>query len=293
MTPKPPPAVRGRGNLVVFTSPGGGIGLTTLMAMCGLTISKRAVSCALMDADLRGGGLGVLLGIEHEPGLTLQDLNAPLGHIEGNALNHELPQWEDMRVLAHAPWLGENPDEWELQAAVRALCESNDLVLVDAGRGDALRTIPELAAARQVVAVELSALGMARARSHLALLSQARNRALNPQADSAGERAGTGITGDDPPLVVGVEPRGATKRSASSSVALREAIERFGDEALGPLRCDPALCADIMNGLGIRSVPKSARQVVDELADRIVAPTPPPRAARHRAPKTKTRRSRS
>ncbi|WP_214358815.1 cobalamin biosynthesis protein CobQ [Bifidobacterium santillanense] len=262
-----------RGNLVTFTSPGGGVGLTTLMALCGLTLAKRGIGCALMDADLTGGGLGVLLGIEHEPGLTMQDLDAPLGHIEGDALNHELPQWEGIRVLAHAPWLGEDPDEWELQAAANALCAANELVLADAGRGEALRQIPALAKAPQIVAIELSALGLARARSHLAMLERL--------------RAGDGT--DDPPIVVGVEPRGTTKRAASSAVALREAVERFGDDALGPMRCDPALCADIMNGLGIRAVPKQSRQVINALSDRIADPTPPTRTARHRAPKPRRR----
>ena len=266
------------GNLVTFTSPGGGVGLTTLMAMCGLTLGKRGVGCALMDADLGGGGLGVLLGIEHEQGLSLQDLNAPLGHIEGDALNHELPRWEGMPVLANAPWSGEDPDWWEMQAAVRALCEANEIVLADAGRGVVLEHVPELAEARHIVAVELSALGLARARSHLAMLDR-----LSSRDDEDDDAQSAGDPGEkEPPIIIGVEPRGASKRAMTSSVALQEAIARFGDEALGPLHGDPATCADIMNGLGVKTVPKVDKRTIESLSDLIVEPAPQPRAARHR-----------
>lgn len=257
------------------------------MAMCALTLGKRGLSVALMDADMTGGGLGVLLGVEHEQGLTLQNLNAPLGHIEGNALNHELPAWEGMRILAHAPWAGADPDWWEVQAAVRALCESNDIVLVDAGRGGALGHVPDLARARQVVAVELSALGVARASPHIAMLERAWR---HDEPDNDG-RIGDGpaVAECESPIVVGVTPRRLMRHSPSAT-AMQEAIARFGEETLGPLGGDPSLCADIMNGLGVRAVPKSCRQVVEALVDGIVTPPEPARTARHRGPKRARRK---
>lgn len=294
ITPSAPPAAPStlpRSNLVTFTSPSGGVGLSTLMAMCGLTLGKRGISVALLDVDMSGGGLGVLLGIEHDPGLTLQDLNAPLGHIEGAALNHELPQWEGMRILANAPWSGEPPDWWEIQAAVRALCEANDLVLADAGRGSALAHVPDLAVARQVVAVELSALGMTRTKSHIAMLERLGNAAVSDGRDAANDDIGaSGLLDREPPIVIGVEPRGLTKRAAASTVALREAIARFGDEALGPMRGDPSLCADVMNGLGIKAVPKSCGPVIEALTDGLADPSPPVRERRRRGAKRARRR---
>ena len=243
-----------RGTVVVFTSPSGGIGTSTLTALTGLTLRGRDMECALFDADLDGGGLDVLLGIEHEPGLTLQDLDAPLGHIEGEALNHELPQWDGIHVLAHAPWRGGRPDWWELEAAAEALADANDVVLVDAGRGGAMPHVPPFAKARQVMVVDLTVLGIARARAHLDWL-----RSTAGDADAGGE----------PPIIVGIEPRGAPRRRAASSMALTEAIAYLGEDVIGPLHVTPSLCADMLEGLGIRSVPKRNRRAIDALADEI------------------------
>jgi len=279
------------GNLVVFTSPSGGIGTSTLMALTGVSLTSRGVECALLDADLDGGGLDVLLGIEHEPGLSLQDLDAPLGHIDGAALNREVPEWEGMRVLAHTPWRGSNPQWWELEAAADALAEANDIVLADVGRGTILAHMPRFAAAHQVVVVDLSVLGMARAKSHVATLDRMRDAALGtvrnalrgdprstPRSAAHGllrnRRHGhdrADITDiEDPPIMIGVEPRGVARKSPASSVAVEEAVAYLGEDVLGPLRCTPSLCADILAGLGIRAVPKRNRRAVDALGDGIL-----------------------
>ncbi|NEG55333.1 P-loop NTPase [Bifidobacterium sp. SMA15] len=252
--PLPRLGTGGHGRIVTFTSPSGGVGLSTMVALTGLTLAKRGIRCAMLDADLSGGGLDVLLGIEHEPGLTLQDLDAPLGRIEGDALNHELPQWEGLRVLSHSPWRGDPPDWWELQAAIEALGEANDVVLVDAGRGEAMAHAPELACSRRVVAIELSVLGMARAKAHLAGIDRLE-----------GSVAGGDCGGD--PLIVGMSPRGASRRASDTAVAMAEVIAYLGDDVLGPVRCVPSLCADILAGLGIRSVPRRNRRVIDAIAD--------------------------
>lgn len=274
-------------NLVVFSAPSGGIGTSTLTALVGLALSSRNVTCALLDADLDGGGLDVLLGIEHEPGLTLQDLDAPLGHIEGEALNREIPEWEGIRVLAHTPWRGANPEWWELEAAAGALAEANDVVLVDAGRGSVIGHIPGFATARQVMVVDLSVLGMARAKSHAILLDRLRGAAEDATGGRAKRAGRTDMTdaSAEPPIIVGVEPRGVARRQSASSVAVAEAVAYLGEDVLGPVRCAPSLCSDMLAGLGIRAVPKRNRRVVDALADGILA------AAGIRAPSEKRRPS--
>ncbi len=244
-------------NLAAFSSPSGGVGLSTLLALTALTLHQKHVQCALLDADLTGGGLGVLLGIEHEPGLSMQDLDAPLGHIEGEALNFELPHWERMPVLAHTPWRGDNPDRWQMQAAAQAMCEANQLVLADVGRAQVWQNAPELALAQQVVAVELSVLGLARAKAHLAALRRVHE-----------SLAGSGSVPQSP-IIVAVEPRGAPRRSAATTVATAEAIAYLGADILGPVRHTPALCSDILEGLGIREIPRRNRRVVGALAERL------------------------
>ncbi|WP_145885649.1 P-loop NTPase [Bifidobacterium angulatum] len=154
-------------NLISFTSPSGGIGLSTITALVALTLSMQDIDCALLDADIPHGGLGILLGIEHEPGLSLQDIDAPLGRIDGKAFNLELPHWEGINVLACASWRGQLPEWWQMQAAIQALCEANRMVLADVGDGTVWEYVPELLMAQHVVAVELSVLGLARAKAHL------------------------------------------------------------------------------------------------------------------------------
>ncbi len=245
-------------NLIVFSSPSGGVGLSTLLALTALTLYQKHVQCALLDADLTGGGLAVLLGVEHEPGLSLQDLDTPLGHIEGEALNLELPHWEHMPVLAHTPWRGDNPDRWQMQAATQAMCEANQLVLADVGRAQALQNIPELALVQQVVAVELSVLGLARAKAHLTALRRIR------------ESFAGSTSVPQSPIIVAMEPRGAPRRSAATTVATAEAIAYLGADILGPVRHTPTLCSDILEGLGIREVPRRNRRVVGALAEQLV-----------------------
>ena len=242
-------------NLIVFSSPSGGTGLSTLLALTALTLHQRNVPCALLDADLGGGGLDVLLGIEQEPGLSMQDLDAPLGHIDGEALNLELPHWERMPVLAHTPWRGDDPDHWQIQAAMQAMCEANQLVLADIGRAQMWERIPESALSVQVVAVELSVLGLARAKAHMETLKHIR-------ASFAGIEA-------EPPIIVAMEPRGAPRRSAATTVATAEAIAYLGADVLGPVRQAPTLCSDILKGLGIQRVPRRNRRILRALAEQL------------------------
>lgn len=216
--------------------------------MLAWTLTERQTTCALVDADLNGGGLDVLLGIEREPGLCMQDLDAPLGSMDGEALNGELPHWEQVRVLAYAPWRGDKPEPWEMQAAVTALAEANQMELVDAGRGAVFEQVPDLLAGMHLVGVELSVLGLARARVHLNALED------------------LGVTR---PLIVGIEPRGADRRS--SVVAAAEAASYLGDRMLGPVKSDGALCSSILGGLGIQRISRRNRKTLEQLADEIEA----------------------
>ena len=78
-------------------------------------------------------------------------------------MNHELMMWEGVRVLPYDPWSARQPDWWEVQAAIRALAETNDVVIVDAGQGGLIETVPDLRSGMQVIAAELSVMGLARA----------------------------------------------------------------------------------------------------------------------------------
>jgi len=63
-----------------------------MASMLAWTLARREHSCALIDADFVAGCLDLLLGVEREPGLRFSQVDAPLGRIEGDAMN-----WDDWR----------------------------------------------------------------------------------------------------------------------------------------------------------------------------------------------------
>ena len=159
-------------------------------------------------------------------------------------MNHELMTWEGVRVLPYDPWSARQPDWWEVQAAIRALAEANDVVIVDAGQGGLIETVPDLRSGMQVIAAELSVMGLARAKAHRSRL------------DSWGCEA---------PHIVGVEPRGAPR--GRGHVGIGEAQDYLTATVLGPVKPSVNLCGDVLEGLGIRSVTKGSRKAMNLLAN--------------------------
>ena len=69
--------------MVVIDSVVAGVGTSTLAALLARELSERGLKCVLVDADLQGGGLDVLLGVENEDGSRFGEISAPLGNIDG------------------------------------------------------------------------------------------------------------------------------------------------------------------------------------------------------------------
>ncbi|WP_239512507.1 cobyric acid synthase [Bifidobacterium aerophilum] len=244
-------------NIVVCSAASGGIGLSTFAAGVARRMAERDLSCALIDVDFAAGGLDVLLGVESEPGMRFNTIDAPLGRLDGEALNRELPVWDDVRVLPGNPWNGGMPDWWQTQAAVRALAEANRVVVVDAGRGELLDTMQDLGSAAHIVLVELSVLGLARAKRHIGDLER-----LSGVAARSSERVADGAF---PLLLVGAEPRGTVRRIGI--VSEDEASEYLSRPISGRIRAHPRLCADILSGLGIRTMTRANLRVIDDVCD--------------------------
>ncbi|RBP97239.1 hypothetical protein CRD60_07835 [Bifidobacterium aemilianum] len=234
-------------NLLVCTGASGGVGLSVLAAMIALETQSRGLECALVDADFESGGLDLLLGIENEPGLRFNALEAPLGVLDGPSLTGRLPCLpEGVHVLAYDPWRPRRPDWWEVRAAIQALAPLFDLLVIDGARGRLFDLVPALVACPQLLLVELSVLGLARGRVQLERL----------QATGAGK---------DSLLVVGVGVRGASGKAAG--VGLEEAEEHLGRRILGPIRLDPKVAMRIQEGLGVARLPRGSRAVVEEVVD--------------------------
>lgn len=84
-----------------------GVGASTLAALLARELTERGCKSVLVDADLNGGGLDVLLGVEDEDGSRFGDISAPLGKVDGKALLRELPVWDGVPLLACNPWRSE------------------------------------------------------------------------------------------------------------------------------------------------------------------------------------------
>lgn len=232
-------------NLIAVTSISGGLGASTVSAMLAAELGRRNDRCALIDADFEGGGMDVLLGVEGESGLRFGTVDAPLGRIDGDALDHELPHWEHVGVLACNPWNDAPPGSWEVEAVIRALCEVNRIVVMDVGRGPFQPRFPGVAVGAAIVLVELSVLGLARGKARL---------------PSIGDASGKGM------MVVGVCPHGAGGKGV---VSRAEAEDYLGMPITACLRYDRRLHDDMLAGLGIRAVRGRNRRAVCRLADRV------------------------
>lgn len=155
------------GNVVIVDSVVAGVGVSTLAAILARELNERGLKCVLVDADLQGGGLDVLLGVENEDGSRLGEISAPLGTIDGKALLRELPVWDGVPLLSCDPWKTENPQSWEVQACIRALSQVRSAVIVDVGQGNGLQDLTELRQAIRINVVEMTVLGLARAKANM------------------------------------------------------------------------------------------------------------------------------
>ncbi|NEG97071.1 hypothetical protein GFD17_09960 [Bifidobacterium sp. SMB2] len=254
-----------RGGAVLFFSPTGGAGVSVLAAMCSWSLTQRDRSCALVDLDLAAGGLDVLLGQEAEEGLRWSGISAPLGRIEPEALINELPKWDDVVVLAADPWNGGEPDWWEVEAALSALAENRDVLVFDAGHAVAWKDMP---VAVRVMLVELSVLGLARARGMLRWLHGGGADAV----DGVAVDSGGGILHGDADaegtttILVGIRPPVSSRAGA---VSKREAEDYLKTSMIGVMKRDAALGKSILSGFGIARIPRKYRKLMNELCDRI------------------------
>lgn len=176
-------------NVVIVDSVVAGVGASTLAAILARELNERGLKCVLVDADLQGGGLDVLLGVENEDGSRLGEISAPLGTIDGKALLRELPVWDGVPLLSCDPWKTENPQSWEVQACIRALSQVRSAVIVDVGQGNGLQDLTELRQAIRINVVEMTVLGLARAKANM-------QSQRNPSDSIGGTRcrnAGTGV----------------------------------------------------------------------------------------------------
>jgi secretion/DNA translocation related CpaE-like protein len=151
----------GNGPCIGVLGGSGGVGASCLAA----AIAACAVPAVLVDLDVYGGGIDVLLGIEKEAGTRWSGLHSDGGRIDPGEVAEALPRWGEVSVLSC--------DRNELPAAavgsVLVAARALGPVVVDLGRGRSAAkdmavadcdlvavvvraTVPGVAAAARVIA---------------------------------------------------------------------------------------------------------------------------------------------
>ena len=105
----------------------GGVGVSSLAA----AIAACAGPAVLIDLDVHGGGMDVLLGIEKEAGTRWSGLHSDGGRIDPGEVAAALPRWGEVSVLSC------DRDELPPAAVRSVLVAARALgpVVVDLGRG--------------------------------------------------------------------------------------------------------------------------------------------------------------
>jgi hypothetical protein len=144
----------------------GGVGASTFAAVLA-AVTGRAM---LVDLDVVGGGIDVLLGIEDVPGARWSGLRVGGGRLDPGLLADGLPRWGQVPVLA----ADVAPDSAEAVVQVLAAATSLGTVVVDLGRGPtALRAAAVTRCALVVLFAAAQVRGLIAARAVAASLSAA------------------------------------------------------------------------------------------------------------------------
>lgn len=240
-------------NVVAVESAVSGVGVSTLSSLVARNLAQSGATCALIDADLQGGGLDVLLGIENEDGTRFGDINAPLGSVNGKALLREMPSWDGVPVLSCDPWKSSNPQTWDMRACIQALSQVRDVVIVDAAQRVGLQEVAELGQCARIVVVELTVLGLARAKTML----RSSMREQSKFAENTNRM-----------LVVGAEPRGTLRKRGITEIDEAESYLECGIAAV--IQPDAHLCSEQLEGLGLRNPNKSTAKAIRTCVDFIL-----------------------
>ncbi len=124
----------GRATVVALSGGSGGVGTSTLAAALAVAGAREGRRVLLLDTDLLGGGLDVLLGAEHLGGWRWSRFATVRGHL--GDLAGQLPRCDGVDVLAvdRAAREGAVLQTDQLAAVVGSAVGSHDLVVVDLPR---------------------------------------------------------------------------------------------------------------------------------------------------------------
>lgn len=90
----------GEGCLVSVVGGSGGAGASTFAAGLALAAGRRGLRTLLLDADPLGGGLDLVMGVEHAPGVRWDTVAANDGPMTARSLTEVLPAADGVRTLS-------------------------------------------------------------------------------------------------------------------------------------------------------------------------------------------------
>lgn len=137
-----------RGPAVAVVGARGGAGASVFS----VALAQSAPEVLLVDADPFSGGIDLLLGSEHQPGLRWPDLALQGGRLGYPALRDALPRRDGVSVLSSGR-TGVDIDAAPLGAVIDAGCRGGVTVVCDVGRCCTAATEAALDAADLVVLV--------------------------------------------------------------------------------------------------------------------------------------------
>ena len=110
----------------------GGVGASTLAAGIAQAGASRESSAALVDVDVLGGGIDLLMGVEQWSGWRWPSLRGAEGYV--GDLSEYLPRVDGVSVLSMAREAAADLSREPLAAIVQSLRRSHGVVVVDVGR---------------------------------------------------------------------------------------------------------------------------------------------------------------
>ena len=124
----------GRAPLVAVVGGRGGAGATTFACALAVTGQREGHQVLLVDGDPLGGGIDLVFGGEHDPGLRWPGLCDTRGRVPPAALAGALPEMGGVPVLSWDRVSTAAPSLEALDAVLTAGRRAHDLVVVDLSR---------------------------------------------------------------------------------------------------------------------------------------------------------------
>lgn len=226
-----------RARVVGVVGARGGAGASTLAAVLARACADAGLAPGLVDLDLDGGGIDVLVGAEHEAGLRWSDLVEERSGFTPADLAAALPRWRGVRLLSADLRTTTAPP---VEHALAALADALDVVVLDLPRTAARPGEISTRWCDTVVVVatcDLTAVGGAQ---HLAHALTGLDRRLVTRGPAPG-----GIGPEDVAAAAGLPLLHAMVPERGLASALERGVAP-GDRRRGPLaRCARRLVAEL------------------------------------------------